>query len=102
MADFIARDIIRRRLDAGARVSLREMLYPLMQGYDSVAVEADIELGGTDQRFNLLAGRALQSHYGQEPQAIITMDLIPGTDGRKVSSSWGNTINLTDVRCMGK
>lgn len=80
-----------------ARVSLREMLYPLMQGYDSVAVEADIELGGTDQRFNLLAGRALQSHYGQEPQAIITMDLIPGTDGRKMSSSWGNTINLTDA-----
>lgn len=97
VAEFIARDNIRRRLDAGTRVSLREMLYPLMQGYDSVAIRADIEIGGTDQRFNLLAGRVLQQHAGQAPQDIITHQLLPGTDGRKMSSSWGNTINLTDT-----
>ncbi len=94
VADFIARDNIRRRLDQGKRVSLREVLYPLMQGYDSVAVEADVELGGTDQRFNLLAGRALQEKAGQAPQHIVMTELIPGTDGRKMSSSWGNTVNL--------
>ncbi len=95
VAEFIARDNIRRRLDAGTRVSLREMLYPLMQGYDSVAIRADVELGGTDQRFNLLAGRALQERSGQAPQNIIMGPLIEGLDGRKMSSSWGNTINLT-------
>src|SRR5690606_32076314 len=82
-------------LEAGKRVSLREVLYPLMQGYDSVAVRADVEIGGTDQRFNLLAGRTLQERLGQEPQDIITNPLINGTDGRKMSSSWGNTITLT-------
>jgi tyrosyl-tRNA synthetase len=95
VADFTARDNIRRRLDAGKRVSLREVLYPVMQGYDSVAVRADVEIGGTDQRFNLLAGRTLQERFGQEPQDIITNPLINGTDGRKMSSSWGNTITLT-------
>ncbi len=94
VADFIARDNIKRRLDAGKRVSLRETLYPLMQGYDSVAVNADVEIGGTDQRFNLLAGRTLQPHFAQEPQDILMTPLINGTDGRKMSSSWGNTINL--------
>lgn len=96
VAEFIARDNIRRRLEAGSRVSLREMLYPLMQGYDSVMVKADVELGGTDQRFNLLAGRKLQEHFGQQPQNIIMTELAEGTDGRKMSSSWGNTINFTD------
>ncbi|MAJ97507.1 tyrosine--tRNA ligase [bacterium] len=96
VADFIARDNIKKRLDAGKRVSLREMLYPLMQGYDSVALKADVELGGTDQRFNLLAGRALQERFGQERQDVIMSSLIEGTDGRKMSSSWGNTINLTE------
>lgn len=95
VADFIARDNIKRRLDSGKRVSLREVLYPLMQGYDSVAVEADVEIGGNDQRFNLLAGRTLQPHFGQAPQDILMNPLINGTDGRKMSSSWGNTINLT-------
>ncbi len=95
VADFIARDNIERRLDAGKRVSLREVLYPMMQGYDSVAVEADVELGGTDQRFNLLAGRTLQEKYGQEPQSIIMNPLIEGLDGRKMSSSWGNVVPLT-------
>jgi tyrosyl-tRNA synthetase len=96
VAEFIARDNIRRRLETGSRVSVREMLYPLMQGYDSVVVKADVELGGTDQRFNLLAGRKLQEHFGQAPQNIIMTELAEGTDGRKMSSSWGNTINFTD------
>lgn len=95
IAEFIARDNIRRRLDAGTRVSLREVLYPLMQGYDSVAVNADVEVGGTDQRFNLLAGRTLQEHFGQAPQDIVMNPLVLGTDGRKMSSSWGNTITFS-------
>lgn len=94
--EFESRENIAKRLKAGKRVSLRELLYPLMQGYDSVAVKADVELGGTDQRFNLLAGRTIQPSYGQKPQQILTMQLLEGTDGRKMSSSWGNVINLTD------
>lgn len=96
LSDFIARDNIKRRLDAGKRVSLRELLYPLMQGYDSVAIKADIEVGGTDQKFNILSGRKFQEHFGLPPQNIITLNLIEGLDGRKMSSSWGNTINLMD------
>lgn len=97
LAEFIARENIKRRLDEGKRVSLREVLYPLMQGFDSVAVNADVELGGIDQRFNLLAGRRLQEAHGQAPQDILMTNLILGTDGRKMSSSWGNTINLLDA-----
>ncbi len=93
--EFEARENIAKRLKSGKRVSLRELLYPLMQGYDSVAVKADVELGGTDQRFNLLAGRIIQPAYKQKPQNILTMTLMEGTDGRKMSSSWGNTINIT-------
>lgn len=96
VSDFISRDNIKRRLDAGTRVSLREVLYPIMQGYDSVKVKADVELGGTDQKFNLLAGRTLQKAYGQETQDVVMTNLILGTDGRKMSSSWGNTITLSD------
>lgn len=96
LSEFIARDNIRRRLDKGTRISLRELMYPLMQGYDSVVLKADVELGGTDQRFNLLAGREMQKHYGQKPQDVLMTNLIEGLDGRKMSSSWGNTINLTD------
>ena len=96
VADFIARDNIKKRLDLGKRVSLKEMLYPIMQGYDSVSVRSDVEIGGTDQRFNMLSGRKLQQHFGQAPQDIIMVDLITGLDGRKMSSSWGNTINITD------
>lgn len=96
VAEFIARDNIRKRLKAGSRVSLREMVYPLMQGYDSVAIKADVEIGGTDQRFNLLAGRTLQNHYGQPVQDVVMGPLMEGTDGRKMSSSWGNSINLLD------
>ncbi|HEX8993909.1 MAG TPA: tyrosine--tRNA ligase [Candidatus Paceibacterota bacterium] len=95
VADFIARDNIARRLSAGKRVSLREVLYPLMQGYDSVKVRADVEIGGMDQKFNLLAGRSLQDFYGQAPQNIIMGPLLEGTDGRKMSSSWGNTITFS-------
>jgi tyrosyl-tRNA synthetase len=97
LAEFISRENIRKRLDEGKRVSLRELLYPLMQGYDSVMVKADVELGGTDQRFNILAGRKLQEHYGQQAQDILLTDLILGTDGRKMSSSWSNTINIMDA-----
>ncbi len=96
MHDFSSRDNIAKRLKAGKRVSLRELLYPLMQGYDSVAVRADVEIGGTDQRFNLLAGRTIQQAYGMPPQDVMMMTLLEGTDGRKMSSSWGNTINLND------
>ncbi len=95
--EFSSRENIKKRLDEGKRVSLRELLYPLMQGYDSVQVKADVEIGGTDQRFNLLAGRDLQRLYGQEPQDIITNPLIEGLDGRKMSSSFGNTVNLFDA-----
>lgn len=96
LAEFIARENIKKRLDKGTRVSLRELLYPLMQGYDSVMLKADVELGGTDQRFNLLAGREMQKRYKQIPQDILMVNLIEGTDGRKMSSSWGNVINLTE------
>ncbi len=95
VADFTAREVIKRRLDAGKRVSLRETLYPLMQGYDSVAIKADVELGGTDQKFNLLAGRAMQERLGQTPQDILMNPLIDGLDGTKMSSSRGNYIALT-------
>lgn len=96
LGEFTSREVIAKRIKAGKRVSYLETMYPLMQGYDSVAVKADIELGGTDQRFNLLAGRDIQKYYKQEPQDIMTNPLIEGTDGRKMSSSWGNTINLFD------
>lgn len=95
--EFISRELVAKRLASGNRVSFHEMLYPLMQGYDSVAIKADVELGGTDQRFNLLAGRTLQPTYHQASQDILMTNLILGTDGRKMSSSWGNTINLTDT-----
>lgn len=94
--EFISRENISKRMDSGTRVSLRELLYPLMQGYDSVAVKADVEIGGTDQKFNLLAGRQLQRYYKQEPQDILMNPLVEGLDGRKMSSSWGNTVNLLD------
>jgi len=96
LAEFMSRENIKKRFQAGRRISLREVLYPLMQGYDSVMVKADVEIGGTDQRFNLLAGRQMQEHYQQKPQDLLMNNLIAGLDGRKMSSSWGNTINFTD------
>ena len=89
--EFEARDVINKRLKEGKRVSLREVLYPLMQGYDSVVVKADVEIGGTDQRFNLLSGRVIQQHFGQKPQDILmTIFPLEGTDGRKMSKNYGN------------
>lgn len=84
------------RFDKGEEVSLREFLYPLMQGYDSVAVKSDVELGGFDQLFNLKAGRIVQSHYKMKEQDVLTVSMLLGTDGRKMSTSWGNVINITD------
>ena len=84
------------RIKKGEDISLRELLYPLMQGYDSVAVKADVELGGSDQLFNLHAGRVIQRHYGQGAQDIMTGEMLEGTDGRKMSTSWGNVINMVD------
>jgi tyrosyl-tRNA synthetase len=84
------------RLEKHQEISYREGLYPLMQGYDSFAVKADVELGGTDQLFNLLAGRKIQEHYGQKAQDILTTKMIVGLDGRKMSTSWGNVINIDD------
>lgn len=95
--EFTSREVIARRIEAGQRVSFHEMLYPLMQGYDSVAIKADVELGGTDQRFNLLTGRRIQPLYKQEPQDILMTEILEGIDGRKMSSSWGNVINITDM-----
>ena len=86
----------KERFERGEEVSLREFMYPLMQGYDSVAVKADVEIGGFDQLFNLKAGRVIQRHYGLPEQDILTTQMLPGTDGRKMSTSWGNVINITD------
>lgn len=95
---FISRELISKRLREGKRVSLHETLYPLMQGFDSVAVKADVEIGGIDQRFNMLAGRDIQKHFKQKEQNIcIVGPIIEGLDGRKMSSSWGNTINFLDT-----
>jgi len=95
---FISRDLISRRLKEGKRVSLHETLYPLMQGFDSVAVKSDVEIGGVDQRFNMLAGRDIQKHFKQKEQIVcITGPIIEGLDGRKMSSSWGNTVNFLDT-----
>ncbi len=94
---FISRELISKRLREGKRVSLHETLYPLMQGFDSVAVKADVELGGTDQKFNILAGRDIQKHFNQKEQSVILGPIIEGLDGRKMSSSWGNTINFLDT-----
>jgi tyrosyl-tRNA synthetase len=97
LARMLERDDFSRRLKAGAPISVHELLYPLMQGYDSVALESDLELGGTDQKFNLLVGRTLQAEYGQEPQCILTMPLLEGLDGvEKMSKSKGNYVGITE------
>ena len=98
VARMMERNDFSERFKAGTPISVHEFLYPLMQGYDSVALRSDIELGGTDQKFNLLVGRALQSEYGQEPQCILTMPLLEGLDGvEKMSKSKGNYIGITDA-----
>lgn len=94
---IIARENFAERIKQSKPVGLHETLYPLAQGYDSVVTRADVEIGGTDQLFNLMAGRKLQEAYGQKPQDIITMQLLVGIDGRKMSKSLGNTINIFDT-----
>jgi tyrosyl-tRNA synthetase len=84
------------RIEKGEEVSLREFLYPIMQGYDSVVVKADVEIGGFDQLFNLKAGRVIQRHYKMPEQDVLTVQMLEGTDGRKMSSSWGNVISIVD------
>jgi tyrosyl-tRNA synthetase len=97
VARMLERDDFAKRLARGEPISLHEILYPLLQAYDSVALRADVELGGTDQTFNLLVGREVQRDYGQPPQAVLTHPLLVGTDGReKMSKSLGNTIGITD------
>jgi tyrosyl-tRNA synthetase len=97
VARLLERDDFAKRFAAHEPISLSELLYPLMQAYDSVAIEADIEIGGTDQLYNLLAGRDVMGHYGLEPQIVITYPLLVGTDGsEKMSKSRGNTIGITD------
>lgn len=96
VAQMIQRENFSDRWEQGKPIGLHEILYPLMQGFDSVAIEADVELGGTDQLFNLMAGRALQESFDQHPQSVLCINMIPGTDGRKMSTSWGNAIYLLD------
>lgn len=97
VARMLERDDFTKRYQDGVPISVHEFLYPLMQGYDSVALTADLELGGTDQKFNLLVGRELQKQYGQEPQCILTMPLLEGLDGvEKMSKSKGNYVGITD------
>jgi tyrosyl-tRNA synthetase len=98
VAQLLERDDFAKRWGANEPISLLEMLYPPLQGYDSVAIDADVELGGTDQKFNLLLGRDIQRHYGKPEQSILTMPLLVGTDGRqKMSKSLGNQIGITDA-----
>ncbi len=97
VARLLEREDFSKRYKSGQPIAVHELLYPLMQGYDSVAMKADVELGGTDQKFNLLVGRELQRDFGQEPQCIITMPLLVGTDGvEKMSKSLGNYIGITE------
>jgi tyrosyl-tRNA synthetase len=98
VAQLLERDDFAKRWGANEPISLLEMLYPPLQGYDSVAIDADVELGGTDQKFNLLLGRDVQRHYGKREQSILTMPLLVGTDGKqKMSKSLGNQIGITDA-----
>jgi tyrosyl-tRNA synthetase len=97
VSQLLERDDFSKRFRDERPIAVHELLYPLMQGYDSVAMKADVELGGTDQKFNLLVGRELQRAYGQEPQCVLTMPLLEGTDGKeKMSKSLGNYIGITE------
>ena len=97
VARMLERDDFGKRYESGQPIAIHEFLYPLAQGYDSVALKADVELGGTDQKFNLLVGRELQRHYGQEPQCILTLPLLEGLDGvNKMSKSLDNFVGITE------
>ena len=98
VARMLERDDFHKRYINEEPISIHEFFYPLMQGYDSIAIEADVELGGTDQKFNLLIGRTLQREYGQEPQVAVTVPILEGLDGKqKMSKSLGNYIGITDT-----
>jgi len=98
VARMLERDDFSKRYAGGQPISIHEFLYPIVQGYDSVALKADVELGGTDQKFNLLVGRQLQQDFGQEPQVVLTMPLLEGLDGvQKMSKSLGNYVGITDA-----
>jgi tyrosyl-tRNA synthetase len=98
VARRVERDDFQKRMAAGAPIAAHELLYPLLQGYDSVAVDSDVELGGTDQKFNLLFARDVQAAYGKPPQSILTMPILVGTDGaQKMSKSLGNYVGVTDA-----
>ena len=97
VARMLERDDFHKRYTSGQAIAIHEFLYPLLQGYDSVAMKADVELGGTDQKFNLLMGRELQKHFGQKPQVVMTLPLLPGLDGvKKMSKSLGNYIGIDE------
>ncbi|UJA21887.1 tyrosine--tRNA ligase [Thermoleophilia bacterium SCSIO 60948] len=97
VARLLERDDFARRIERAEPISMLELLYPIMQGYDSVAVRSDVELGGSDQKFNLLFGRTVQESFGMPPQSIMTLPILPGTDGvRKMSKSYGNYVGVTD------
>jgi len=98
VSQMLEREDFHKRFEEEKPIAMHELLYPIAQGYDSVALEADVELGGTDQKFNLLMGRELQRHYGQPPQIVLTMPLLEGTDGvQKMSKSYGNYIGITEA-----
>ena len=98
VARMLEREDFKQRYQKQQPISIHEFMYPLVQGYDSVVLKADVELGGTDQRFNLLMGRELQREYGQEPQVVLTMPLLEGTDGvHKMSKSLGNYIGINEA-----
>lgn len=95
LAQMMAHETFRKRWETGSPLTLMELMYPLLQAYDSIAIQADVEFGGTDQKFNILAGRELQAMLGQRPQDVFLVPLLPGTDGRKMSKSFGNTVDLS-------
>jgi tyrosyl-tRNA synthetase len=96
VAQMIERDNFRERWQAGKPISLQEIVYPVLQGYDSVMLKSDVEIGGTDQLFNMMAGRILQERYGQPPQSVMCNVMINGTDGRKMSTSQGNGLYINE------
>ncbi|MFP4436201.1 MAG: tyrosine--tRNA ligase [Chloroflexaceae bacterium] len=104
LAQMLAHETFRKRYEAGAPLTILELMYPMLQGYDSVAINSDVEFGGTDQKFNNLAGRELMAQMGMEPQHVLLVPLIPGTDGRKMGKTFDNTVDviLTPVNMYGK
>jgi len=95
LAQLLAHETFRKRYESGAGLTILELMYPMLQGYDSVAIQADVEFGGTDQKFNILAGRELMAQLGMRPQQVLLLPLIPGTDGRKMSKTFLNTVDIT-------